>query len=838
MTIENKYTDLSNEIIQDSEFVRKFALQTPLIHLPWLSTSGRQVWAKLECNQLTNSFKIRGAYNAIRKISPDAPLFTASAGNHGLAVAYVAQRLKRRCTVYVPSNASELKTRRIIALGADVRPAGKDLFEATTFARAQAVSLNGSFISPFSNIDVIKGQGSLAIELLSQSGIQFENIIIPLGGGGLLAGMSSVLRARHNVTNILAAHPKIFNRNLACAGPGALNKAAFPTIADGLAVQHGPEDFALCESIWPSVENMLEVEEKDIERAIVALLHNEGVLAEGAGAIGLAALMADRDEKKISGSTLVIVTGGNISVSALVKCVATHEANSMDAAKLGHQSIKPIGELPQRACAPVGTATHKSVETNSNPAFWEEAFLRLVKRIQKFIQDIDRHYEFLQLENLSTDVESISYTKERAIAILERANSATRRTENQRSLRSNYRVLIQEYSFLRNCLAWCSASNDQSETAMFFDPQENTDTALNYDRYGSMLLRETEANLLVSLGFEATTCDLLMTSSGQAAYTVIESFLLKHVLKAGSHISISPYIYFEALEQLERLSHIEIGRSDSWSVASLAQMISESRSAAIFIDPMANLGSMNSVDFQQLAQLIKAQDNSDKWLVIDGTMVSGGINVFEIFSERTHPEILYYESGSKYLQFGLDLQMAGVVVSSKKHSAALTTHRRNTGSVMYQTAVSKFPEYGRAAFLGRMGVLTRNAETLVTRLSDSQYLKERIEIAYPGNWQSLGWKHGGGVVSVSMKSMGLNNRACLEGFIAILIQRCRVKHVAITKGVSFGFAVTRVSAAAAMADNMPPFLRFSVGEELPENMKLLAETIVLSLYDFLKKFDN
>ncbi|POA17466.1 hypothetical protein C1886_21695 [Pseudomonas sp. FW300-N1A1] len=87
----DKYQQFSNEVEQDALFIRELALHTPLIRLSWLSTATRVVWAKLECNQLTNSFKIRGAYNAIRKLSPNIPLFTASAGNHGLAVSYVAQ---------------------------------------------------------------------------------------------------------------------------------------------------------------------------------------------------------------------------------------------------------------------------------------------------------------------------------------------------------------------------------------------------------------------------------------------------------------------------------------------------------------------------------------------------------------------------------------------------------------------------------------------------------------------------------------------------------------------------------------------------------------------------
>lgn len=219
-------------------------------------------------------------------------------------------------------------------------------------------------------------------------------------------------------------------------------------------------------------------------------------------------------------------------------------------------------------------------------------------------------------------------------------------------------------------------------------------------------------------------------------------------------------------------------------------------------------------------------------------MVSGGIDVFEVFSARNHPTVLYYESGSKYLQFGLDMQMAGVVVSTKAHIASLATHRRNTGGVMYQSAVTKFPEYDRQMYLSRMQLLSRNAQMFTQGLHDNDYLMARIDLAYPWGWRELGWQHGGGVVAISMKAPGLNNRACLDGFIGLLLQRCRENHIPMTKGVSFGFSITRVSAAAAMADNMPPFLRFSLGEESTKHMQKLVNTVVLTLSDFLSDFDN
>ncbi|WP_095144943.1 pyridoxal-phosphate dependent enzyme [Pseudomonas sp. Irchel s3b6] len=832
----DKYQQFSNEVEQDALFIRELALHTPLIRLSWLSTATRVVWAKLECNQLTNSFKIRGTYNAIRKLSPNIPLFTASAGNHGLAVSYVAQHLGRACTVYVPVNASELKLRRLVDSGAHVEAAGKDLFEASEISRKQAEKQGGAFISPFSNADVIKGQGSLGVEILEEAVIEFDNVIIPLGGGGLLAGVGAVFKARSPHTRVLTVHPKIFNRDLDNVSVDALKKGVYPTIADGLAVQHCEDDIALRDFILPLISLNIAVAEQDIERAIVALLHNEGVLSEGAGAISLAPLLADPQGQVVKGNTLVIISGGNISTSALMKCVATHEKDGASATLLGHQSAKLIAETQRNL--PIHYEVVREALVTESKDFWFDLLNQLTIKFERLITDVERHQEFAMIEGLSLEQDSINYVLGRSHTTLARLNEVKGQGLSQSSASHRYRLMIQEYSFLRNSLAWCSASNDQSGCVMFFDPQENSGSAVNYDRYGSMLLREVEINLLQSLGFNSNKNDLLLVSSGQAAYTVIESFLLGSVFQPGAKVVTSPYIYFEALEQLERLQHIELIRSSSWELDALVELVGSSDASVIFLDPLANLGDMNILDLKALANKMAVHDWRHKWLVIDGTMVSGGIEIFDMFSAENHPAVLYYESGSKYLQFGLDMQMAGVVVSTKKHIASLATHRRNTGGVMYQSAVTKFPEYDRQMYLSRMRLLSRNAQIFTQGLQDNDYLMARIDLAYPWRWRELGWQHGGGVVAISMKAPGLNNRACLDGFIGLLLQRCRENHIPITKGVSFGFAITRVSAAAAMADNMPPFLRFSIGEESTQQMQKLVSTVVITLSDYLSDFDS
>jgi cystathionine beta-lyase/cystathionine gamma-synthase len=598
----------------------------------------------------------------------------------------------------------------------------------------------------------------------------------------------------------------------------------------------------MAQRVLALIDQTIMVSEAEMEMAIVALLHNEGVLAEGAGAISLAPLIQDLGGRLFHGNTLVLITGGNISTTALMKCFSTQAHNPEVAALLGHQTTALPSETPRpvvRLFSPHACAPCLPREANiDHQHLWQKLLTRLSGKFDDLLRDIERHREFIIHEGLDHNRGIVQNVFEKAQRSIQRITQERKAGLDDFEYRDLYRLHIQEYSFLRNSLSWCSASNDQSRCVMFFDPQENTDSHVNYDRYGSMLLREVELTLLESLGFDPAHNDLLLVSSGQAAFNTIESFLVSQVLAPECPVVLSPYIYFEALEQLERLQHVRIHRSASWALDDIIHLVETRQAKVVFLDPLANLGTLNVLDLRALAAKLKHKNWCDKWLVMDGTMVSGGINPFALFNQSNHPNILYYESGSKYLQLGLDLQMAGIVVCSKTDAPALNIARRNTGSVMYQATVTRFPSYDRAIFLGRMHLLSRNAAILAKSVQSHPYLSTRIKVAYPQNWRALGWNHGGGVVAICMRETGFNNRACLESYIDRLLMRCRQARLPLTKGVSFGFSTTRVSAAAAMADNMPPFLRFSVGEEKVERMLAISLAVTETLCHFLAEYEQ
>lgn len=823
-------------IEEDSKEIEKFVIKTPLIRLNWLDTPNRKVWAKLECNQITNSFKVRGAYNAIRKIDSKIPILTNSAGNHGLAVAYTLQKLKRKGTIFVPENASELKLRRLINMGANVNPIGKDLYNCGEIAKNNAKKIGGKYISPYSTTDVIVGQASLAVEILKQKE-RFDNILIPLGGGGLLLGTSIYFKYKNPDCKIHAIHPKIFNRDFSNKQTDVLSKPIYPTIADGLAVQHSNEDKEISAYINEITDSIDQISEKNIEIGIVSMLTNEGILIEGASATGIAALLNDPNGEKYNGDVLVIISGGNISSSSLMHAMATSTNNMKIGKMLGFNSTT----LPQESIKYKNTLLEKSetVEEeyiNEIDFIWDSIIQNVYIDLTKLKGELQELIEYSQYEHLDLN-KNIVMCIFKDIKDLEEIINITKKEKNISTKRDFVRIAIQKYSYLRNSLSWCSASSAQSKKIMFFDPAENNDNSCNYDRYGTLLLKEREVKLQESLGFDPENTGLLLTSSGQAAYTVIESFLLREVLSKNPKIVSCPYIYFENLEQIQSLKNIDFIVSNTWNIENLITLVEENNAEALFVDPLANLGSLHTIDFVKFEKLLEGHDWSNKWLIVDGTMVSGGINLFDIFKRPNDPHIIYMESGSKYLQFGLDLQMAGVVVSSKEYLPQLNIHRRNTGTIMYQSGITKFPGYNRKVFLSRMSRLTKNAEILCNTLNILNKDKKRINITFPTNWRDLGWKHGGGVVAINFVENGINNKPCLDFLIDLIIEESKKKEIAFTKGVSFGFSTIRISAAAAMAQNRSPFLRFSIGEETNEEMAEICKIIEKCFKIFFEKYN-
>jgi threonine dehydratase len=271
--------------------------------------AGRSVTLKAENLQRTGAFKIRGAYNTVAQLSESergAGVVTASAGNHGQAVAWAAREGRIPATIVVPEGAPMAKVEAARAYGARVELAGEDYDESLAAARAIERETGATFVHAFEDPRVIAGQGTLGLELADQLPEGPGTVVVPVGGGGLVSGVAialAALRPELRVVGVQAA---------ACA-PLAGRTPTGATIADGIAVkQPGTLTGAIVAEL---VDELVVVDDEEISQALVLVLERAKLVVEGAGAAPVAALVAGRIPG--SGPACALLAGGNVDATTL-----------------------------------------------------------------------------------------------------------------------------------------------------------------------------------------------------------------------------------------------------------------------------------------------------------------------------------------------------------------------------------------------------------------------------------------------------------------------------------------------------------------------------------------
>ena len=301
--------------------IRSHVRWTPLERSASLSMSlGTDVFLKLECWQPTRSFKVRGAFNAVAALPEDERargLVTASAGNHGQAIALAGAAFSAKALVFVPYDAPEAKKRRIRELGARIDDSAADYDEAERLAVQHAQSSGAVFINAFSDPEVVAGQGPVGLEILADLPA-VRTIVTPVGGGGLIAGIGEAVKSRSPSVRVIGAQSvetRVMFESLRTGR--VVELPVTPTLADGLA---GGIDGASFERVRRVVDGVHLVEEAAIAGAIRSLFEREGVVAEGAAATAVAIL--DTLRGQIDGPVVVVITGGNIDGNRLARILA------------------------------------------------------------------------------------------------------------------------------------------------------------------------------------------------------------------------------------------------------------------------------------------------------------------------------------------------------------------------------------------------------------------------------------------------------------------------------------------------------------------------------------
>lgn len=282
----------------------------------WLSAlAATDVYLKLETLQPSFSYKIRGAWNAalaLQERGHSSPLVTASAGNHGRALAHAARGIGRELKVYVPANAPRLKVDAIRSAGATVHPC-ESYDEAERLAKLDARESGATYVSPYSDPDVIAGAGTVALEIL-QDLPDVETILVPVGGGGLISGVAIATEGtRASVTGVEAAASTPFTQGLRAGRIVAISVG--PTLADGLAGNLDPETITF-DIVRRLVRRIVVVSEDAIARAIRGLMSHERLVAEGAAATAIAAILEGCLQEQPR-RTAVVLSGANIDPEKL-----------------------------------------------------------------------------------------------------------------------------------------------------------------------------------------------------------------------------------------------------------------------------------------------------------------------------------------------------------------------------------------------------------------------------------------------------------------------------------------------------------------------------------------
>jgi len=291
------------------------ASRTPLIESPALSRRfEREVYLKLECFQPMRVFKIRGAYNKISQLSAKK-IVAASSGNHGIAVAYCSRLLGKQCTVVVPETAVKEKIDVIEEYGAGVVKFGKYHSDREAKAREIAGETGATFVPPFNDPEIISGQGTCGLEITEQLD-DFDSVIVPVGGGGLISGISIAMKSLNPSARVFGVEPTGAPKMQASLSAGKIVMINEPkSIADGL-IPASVGDLTL-EACQKNVDGMFSVSDDEILSAMKLLIQEAHIFPEPSGSAPLAVLSKPENRSRLGDRVVLVVSGGNVSLRLL-----------------------------------------------------------------------------------------------------------------------------------------------------------------------------------------------------------------------------------------------------------------------------------------------------------------------------------------------------------------------------------------------------------------------------------------------------------------------------------------------------------------------------------------
>ena len=307
------------KIYEAKERIKDIVVDTPFSHAPHLSSVAEcEVYLKKENLQITGAFKIRGAYNKIATLNDKqraCGVVAASAGNHAQGVALSAEKFGIKAVIIMPESTPLTKVNGVKHFGAEVILAGANYDEAYAFALEYGEKNSLTFVHPFEDEEVIAGQGTVALDIL-ESCEDLDAVIIPVGGGGLISGMACAIKAINPNIEVIGVSAKGAPalKNSFELGR-AVDTTSVRTIADGIAVRDTSE--VTLNYMLGSVDRFVNVDDEEIASAILFLLEKQKLVVEGAGSVGVAALLHHKLESLKGKKVAVVLSGGNMDVTLL-----------------------------------------------------------------------------------------------------------------------------------------------------------------------------------------------------------------------------------------------------------------------------------------------------------------------------------------------------------------------------------------------------------------------------------------------------------------------------------------------------------------------------------------
>ncbi len=308
------------EIVAAAKRIEGVASRTPLLESPLLSKKfGRKIFLKLECFQPIRVFKIRGAYNKISQIS-SKHIVAVSSGNHGMAVAYASRLLGKKATIILPETAVQEKVNAIVEYGGEVIKFGKFTTDRDAKAREVIKETGATLVHPFNDPDVIAGQGTCGLEITQQLD-DFDSVVVPVGGGGLISGISTAIKSLKPHAKVYGVEPQGAPKLTEALKAGKIVSLDSPSsVADGLIpAAVGDLTLSICQK---NVDGVFIVSDYEILSALAVMVREARVFPEPSGAAPVAVLLANRDVDKLGQKVVLVISGGNISLNLLAKTIS------------------------------------------------------------------------------------------------------------------------------------------------------------------------------------------------------------------------------------------------------------------------------------------------------------------------------------------------------------------------------------------------------------------------------------------------------------------------------------------------------------------------------------